>query len=72
MLPTRAQKRWAGRLRTAGALLMLIGTVALVDRLLPGGSAESIVTLPGGVQLAIGTAAVGIGAACFALGRRWR
>jgi hypothetical protein len=72
VLPTRAQKRWAGRLRTAGALLMLIGTVALVDRLLPGGAPESIVTLPATVQLAVGAAALAAGAVSFAFGRRWR
>jgi len=55
----------------AGALLILIGAVALVDRLLPGAE-RALVTFPVGVQLVLGGAAVAIGAALFLLGRRWR
>ncbi len=51
---------------------MLIGAVALVDRLLPGGAGGSFVTLSVSTQLAIGAATVGAGALFFFLGRRWR
>jgi hypothetical protein len=69
--PTRRQKRWSGRLRTAGALLCLIGAVGLLDRLLPG-SRESLGTLPGPVQLGIATAALALGALALTVGKRWR
>jgi len=69
--PSRAQKRWSPRLRTAGALLLLIGAVALVDRLLPGSTAP-LGTLPPLVQLVLGAAALAIGGALFLVGRRWR
>ncbi len=72
MSPTRAQKRWSPRLRTAGALLLLIGTVALVDRLLPGAVGESFVTLPAWLQLVVGAGAIAVGGASFLIGRRWR
>ena len=36
MRPTRLQKRWSARLRTAGALLGLLGAVALIDAPFPG------------------------------------
>jgi hypothetical protein len=55
----------------AGALLLLIGCVALVDRLLPGAE-RALVTFPVGVQLALGAAAVALGTVLFLLGRRWR
>lgn len=58
MPPTRWQKRWGGRLRTAGALLLLLGGVGLAD---PG-------SMPWTVPLGLFAA----GAASFALGRRWR
>ena len=35
-MPARLQKRWSARLRTAGALLGLLGAVALVDAPLLG------------------------------------
>jgi hypothetical protein len=69
--PSRAQKRWSPRLRTAGALLLLIGAVALVDRLLPGANAP-LGTLPPLAQLALGAGALAVGAALFLVGRRWR
>jgi hypothetical protein len=71
MAPTRPQKRWSGRLRTAGALLVLLGTVALVDRVLPG-SSNSVGMLPPVAQLALGGAALAVGVTLFALGRKWQ
>jgi hypothetical protein len=68
--PTRAQKRWGPRLRTAGALLLLLGVVALVDRALPGSSGTF--ALPAGAQVALGAGAVSIGLVLFVVGRRWR
>ncbi len=64
-LPTRAQKRWSGRLRTAGALLLLAGAVALVDQLLPRAPDP---------RVGLGAAALflPVGAVLFWLGRRWR
>jgi hypothetical protein len=69
--PTRLQKRWSARLRTAGALLLLVGTVAGIDRLLPGAT-QSYGTLPAWTQLGIAGAALTVGGVCFWLGRRWR
>jgi hypothetical protein len=66
------QKRWSPRLRTAGALLLLAGAVALADRLLPrapdplGGAAGSRLFLVAAALL------LAVGALCFWLGRRWR
>jgi hypothetical protein len=71
MSPTRAQKRWSPRLRTAGALLLLFGVVGLVDRLLPRG-ADSVDVLPAAAQLAAAAGALVAGGALFALGRLWR
>ncbi|HZS38534.1 MAG TPA: hypothetical protein VFF06_16980 [Polyangia bacterium] len=71
MLPSRAQKRWSPRLRTAGALLLLIGVVALVDRVLPGANASWGVLAPA-VQISLGAGALAVGAALFLVGRRWR
>jgi hypothetical protein len=71
-MPSRSQKRWSPRLRTAGALLLLAGAVALVDRVLPGAAAGSLVTFPAWIQFSIAGAALAIGAALFTLGRRWR
>jgi len=58
--PSRRQKRWSGRLRTAGALLLLLAAAAGIDAL--GGRAEVW-------PVAAGLAAAG--GALFALGRRW-
>ncbi|HEY7955850.1 MAG TPA: hypothetical protein VII38_11190 [Polyangia bacterium] len=71
MGPSRAQKRWSSRLRTAGALLLLVGVVALVDLALPG-RAGPLVTVPAVSQLAIAAAILAVGGALFVLGRRWR
>jgi len=71
-MPTRGQKRWSGRLRTAGALLLLAGAVALADRLLP----RAPDPLTGRVSSLLYIGAAGlmlpIGAILFWLGRRWR
>jgi hypothetical protein len=68
-LPTRTQKRWSGRLRTAGALLLLAGAVGLVDKLLPGGAQPE---WPGWVQPAAAALLVAVGGGLFFLGGRWR
>jgi hypothetical protein len=65
--PSRAQKRWSPRLRTAGALLLLIGAVAIGDRLLPGAR-----DLPAALQFSLGAAALALGASLFLVGQRWR
>ncbi len=66
-LPTRAQKRWSPRLRTAGALLLLAGAVAVGDRLLPGTRELST-----WVQVSVGAALAALGAIFFFVGRYWR
>jgi hypothetical protein len=71
MSPTRRQKRWSSRFRTAGALLLLAGAVGLVDRLLPG-SAEPLGAWPPWAQPLAALALVGLGAAAYLLGGRWR
>jgi hypothetical protein len=68
-LPTRTQKRWSGRLRTAGALLLLTGAVGLVDKLLPGGAQPE---WPAWVQPAAALALLTVGGALFLIGGRWR
>jgi hypothetical protein len=70
-MPTRTQKRWAGRLRTAGALLLLCGTVGLVDRLLPGGRAAEE-SLPPWLVPTAAAILIAIGGGLFHLGGRWR
>jgi len=67
---TRRRKRWSGRLRTAGALLLLVGAVGAVDRLLP--RAADPVLGPGPFGLAAALVLAAAGAALFWLGRRWR
>jgi hypothetical protein len=69
--PSRAQKRWSGRLRTAGALLLLVGTVGLVDRLLPRPS-DALGTLPGTAQVVVAVALLALGGLLFVVGGRWR
>jgi hypothetical protein len=58
--PSRSQKRWSGRLRTAGALLALLGAVGLADAVVSGFGAW-----PVAAALVVG------GLGLFALGRRW-
>jgi hypothetical protein len=71
-MPTRWQKRWGPRLRTAGALLLLASAVALADRLIPRapdpvlGRERSLALF--GVAAALGL----LGSISFWLGRRWR
>jgi hypothetical protein len=69
-LPSRRQKRWSGRLRTAGALLLLGGVVALIDGLLPQANDPVLGGLPH--RWAIAALFLGVGAVAFWLGRRWR
>jgi len=57
---SRREKRWSGRLRTAGALLLLLGAVGFID---------TVVNRSGGWPAALALAAAG--AALFTLGRRW-
>jgi hypothetical protein len=68
MPPTRRQKRWSSRLRTAGALLLLIGAVGLVDQLLPG-AREGL--WPARTQSAVALAVLALGLLLFTVGRRW-
>ena len=58
--PSRRQKRWSGRLRTAGALLALLGAVGLADAVVSGFGAWPVAA-----------ALVACGLGLFALGRRW-
>jgi hypothetical protein len=53
----------------AGALLLLLGTVGLVDRLLPGGREAA---WPGWAQPAAACALLLIGLPLYLLGGRWR
>lgn len=69
-LPSRQQKRWSGRLRTAGALLLLGGVVALLDGLLPQASDPVLGGLPH--RSVIAAVLLSAGAVAFWLGRRWR
>ncbi|RMH41798.1 MAG: hypothetical protein D6689_10120 [Deltaproteobacteria bacterium] len=73
MRPTRRQKRWSGRLRTAGALLGMLGAVALADHLLDLASPQraSSVFAHTGAPAALGIAVTAAGVALYALGRRW-
>jgi hypothetical protein len=64
------QKRWSGRLRTAGAVLLLAGAVGLVDRLLPG-SAEPLGAWPAWAQPAAAALLVAVGGLLFLVGKRW-
>jgi hypothetical protein len=58
--PSQRQKRWSGRLRTAGALLTLLGAVGLGDAATSGfGSWPLAAALVAG------------GLVLYVLGRRW-
>lgn len=73
--PTRAQKRWSGRLRTLGALLSLLGTVALADRVLDLAAPTSPLSPTGrGAEWPAwaGVLFLAVGGLAYALGRRWR
>lgn len=71
-MPTRAQKRWAPRLRTAGALLLLGGAVAVADRLLPRAPDPVLGAERSVVWLGVAAALLGVGALLFVMGHRWR
>jgi hypothetical protein len=71
--PTRAERRWAPRLRTLGALLLLLGAVAIADQLigLAAPAPTTAVLARERIPLAVIGAALAVGAALFWLGRRW-
>lgn len=73
--PTRTQKRWAGRLRTGGALVLLLAAVGTADRIVGLAAPSRRPDALGGGEVVpvwvIVVCAV-LGAAAFALGRRWR
>ena len=68
--PTRAQKRWSARFRTAGALLLLAGVVALADLVLPR-RPDPLQPVSPVAQLAVAATLVTVGLARFLVGRRW-
>jgi hypothetical protein len=70
--PTRAQKRWSARLRTAGALLLLAGAVALADRLLPRAADPLLGHERSPLLVAAAIVLLLAGAVLFTIGRRWR
>ncbi len=71
-MTTHVRKRWSPRLRTAGALLLLGGTVALADRLLPRAPDPLLGAERPPAVVAVAAAMLLVGAAMFWLGRRWR
>ena len=73
--PTRTQKRWAGRLRTGGALVLLLAAVGTVDHLVGLAAPSRRPDALGGgdaVPVWVIVACAAVGAAAFALGRKWR
>ena len=74
MPPTRQQKRWSGRLRTGGALLLILGVVALADHFLGLASPRTASSIFNDTraQIVVGAIAVPLGAIALWLGRRWR
>lgn len=74
MPPTRTQLRWSGRLRTGGAVVALLGGVALADAVFDLASPQRAASVFGDTRapLLLGVGAVALGAALFWLGRRWR
>lgn len=74
MPPTRQQKRWSSRLRTGGALLLLLGVVAIADYFLGLASPKTASSIFNDTraQLGVGAVALPVGAIAFWLGRRWR
>jgi hypothetical protein len=67
---SRTQKRWSPRLRTAGALLLLAGAVAIVDLILPR-RPDPLQSISPGVQIVVAVTLVTVGLALFLVGRRW-
>lgn len=74
MPPTRRQKRWSGRLRTAGALLSMLGAVALADRLIDLASPTGTLDALGDDRAPwiVGAVCLVVGGAAYFLGRAWR
>lgn len=72
--PTRLQKRWSGRLRLAGALLLLLGAVALADSIVGLASPASHLSAVGRQEtpIPLGIGLLLLGGALFALGRKWK
>ncbi len=74
MPPTRRQLRWSGRLRTGGALVALLGGVALVDAVVGLASPSSPLSAVGraSTPIPVGIGLLLVGAALYALGRKWK
>ena len=70
---SRTKKRWSGRLRTAGALLLLLGAVGLGDALLSSQSPTSASDGRLGLAEGLGRATLllAVGALAFFIGRAW-
>ena len=74
MAPTRRQLRWSGRLRTAGALLALLGGVALADAIVGLAAPSSPLSAVGraSTPIPVGIGLLLLGGALYALGRKWK
>src|SRR5688572_25325138 len=74
MPPTRRQLRWSGRLRTTGALVALLGGVALADSLIGLAAPSSPLSAVGraSTPIPLGIGLLLLGGALYALGRKWR